>query len=322
MKDKKNFFANGVKDARKAKEEIKRINEKRQKEGKEPLNEIQKRKAIRRVTEREVTKRKIKVFLGALGLTTFITGMGVGRLTAGNEGINNSKSEITIDAEIAGKDVKINHISDRNVFLENIKVDKETLEKVEEMKDSTLEANVEKEINQLQTPDEVLTYLKTIYAKEYNEENQTNITPEDIKINRTSEMTKLVEDTDKNGNTIIRTKTSEDENKKEVDISAGVITVKVQDPKTGEIEKQMILHETNGKYTRVYEDNEEVKSDEENALTKTGALIDKGISWESSMTQEKTSDKVKEQYKQDMIKAVSSYKENKIEEIKNEEFIK
>ena len=33
MKDKKNFFANGVKDARKAKEEIKRINEKRQKEG-------------------------------------------------------------------------------------------------------------------------------------------------------------------------------------------------------------------------------------------------------------------------------------------------
>ena len=68
--------------------------------------------------------------------------------------------------------------------------------------------------------------------------------------------------------------------------------------------------------------NEEVKSDEENALTKTGALIDKGISWESSMTQEKTSDKVKEQYKQDLIKAVSSYKENKIEEIKNEEFIK
>ena len=201
-------------------------------------------------------------------------------------------------------------------------MDKETLEKVEEMKDSTLEANVEKEINQLQTPDEVLTYLKTIYAKEYNEENQTNITPEDIKINRTSEMTKLVEDTDKNGNTIIRTKTPEDENKKEVDISAGVITVKVQDPKTGEIEKQMILHETNGKYTRVYEDNEEVKSDEENALTKTGALIDKGISWESSMTQEKTSDKVKEQYKQDLIKAVSSYKENKIEEIKNEEFIK
>ena len=40
------------------------------------------------------------------------------------------------------------------------------------------------------------------------------------------------------------------------------------------------------------------------------------------MTQEKTSDKVKEQYKQDLIKAVSSYKENKIEEIKNEEFIK
>ena len=38
MKDKKNFFANSVKDARKAKEEIKRINEKRQKEGKEPLN--------------------------------------------------------------------------------------------------------------------------------------------------------------------------------------------------------------------------------------------------------------------------------------------
>ena len=73
----------------------------------------------------------------------------------------------------------------------------QTLKKLEEMKDSTLEANVEKEINQLQTPDEVLTYLKTIYAKEYNEENQTIITPEDIKINRTSEMTKLVEDTDK-----------------------------------------------------------------------------------------------------------------------------
>ena len=49
MKDKKNFFANGVKDARKAKEEIKRINEKRQKEGnsrwtpltEEQLNKIQ-----------------------------------------------------------------------------------------------------------------------------------------------------------------------------------------------------------------------------------------------------------------------------------------
>ena len=50
-----------------------------------------------------------------------------------------------------------------------------------------------------------------------------------------------------------------DENKKEVDISAGVITVKVQDPKTGEIEKQIILHETNGKYTRVYETMKKLK---------------------------------------------------------------
>lgn len=310
MKNKDKAFSIGVKDARKAKEKIIEINEYNEKNGKPLLTKEQERKVRAKVVKQESKRRKIKALIAALGLTSAISiGEGVALLNPGNDGVDKSKHEITIDAGEVEKDIKIKNMGDRNVFIDGIKVNQEDLGKDQE---ATLEENVEKEVEKLKTSVEVIEYLKTVYANEYNEEYNTNVNKENVEITKNREGISLVEDKDENGNDIIRNINKNDpEDIKTVDIESGVVTAKVYDENKNMLSIQQVLNDGKNNYKGI-------EDSENNVLIKVGKILDKGIDWSTSIDQKDTNEKIKQNYKKQFIDSIVEFKENQIEEIKTE----
>ncbi len=310
MKNKDKAFSIGVKDARKAKEKIREINEYNEKNGKPLLTKEQERKVRAKVVKQESKRRKIKALIAALGLTSAISiGEGVALLNPGNDGVDKSKHEITIDAGEVEKDIKIKNMGDRNVFIDGIKVNQEDLGKDQE---ATLEENVEKEVEKLKTSVEVIEYLKTVYANEYNEEYNTNVNKENVEITKNREGISLVEDKDENGNDIIRNINKNDpEDIKTVDIESGVVTAKVYDENKNMLSIQQVLNDGKNNYKGI-------EDSENNVLIKVGKILDKGIDWSTSIDQKDTNEKIKQNYKKQFIDSIVEFKENQIEEIKTE----
>ena len=310
MKNKDKAFSIGVKDARKAKEKIIEINEYNEKNGKPLLTKEQERKVRAKVVKQESKRRKIKALIAALGLTSAISiGEGVALLNPGNDGVDKSKHEITIDAGEVEKDIKIKNMGDRNVFIDGIKVNQEDLGKDQE---ATLEENVEKEVEKLKTSVEVIEYLKTVYANEYNEEYNTNVNKENVEITKNREGISLVEDKDENGNDIIRNINKNDpEDIKTVDIESGVVTAKVYDENKNMLSIQQVLNDGKNNYKGI-------EDSENNVLIKVGKILDKGIDWSTSIDQKDTDEKIKQNYKKQFIDSIVEFKENQIEEIKTE----
>ena len=303
MKDKKRAFAIANSDAKKVKTRIKEINEKREESGRPLLTKTQEKSVARKVVKREKRKR----MLAAIGLTALVSGGTVALLNPGTKGVEQNKNEITVDAEKAGKNVNVKNLSDREAFIEGIKVSNE---KLEEINDTTLEDTVVKEVESKKTPNEVLDYLKDIYIQEYNNEYKTNFDRSNVsEIYRTREDNGffLVKDRDQNGNEIIRYKNENDSKDDKVDISGGLIKVTVTDENSKIIQK--VLNDGNNNYTGIANyDNK--------ALEKVEKIIDTGITWKDSMDNQQTDSKIKRGYKRNFIKSIVEYKENQIEEIK------
>lgn len=254
-------------------------------------------------------RKVIKGLLAALGLSSIMNiGEGVALLNSGKDGVEKSKNEITIDVGEAEKDIKIKNLGDKEVFIEGIKVSNEDLE---EISDTTLEDTVVKEVESKKTPDDVLNYLKDIYIQEYNEQNQTNLTRDDVlDIMRNKEGKFLVEDKDEKGNDIIRNRNENDpKDVKTVDISRGLITVRVNDQNSTIV--QQVLNTGNYNYTSVAGYDNKV-------LEEVEKIMDTGITWEDKMDEEDLGDRKKQGYKQNFIKSIVEYKEKQIEEIKTE----
>lgn len=306
MKDKKRAFAIANSDAKKVKTRIKEINEKREESGRPLLTKTQEKSVARKVVKREKRKR----MLAAIGLTALVSGGTVALLNPGTKGVEQNKNEITVDAEKAGKNVNVKNLSDREVFIEGIKVSNEDLEKIS---DTTLEDTVIKEVESKETPDDVKNYLKEIFVKEYNDEYKTNITEENVRISRNrDDGTFLIRDKDQNGNKILRKGNENDSKEEKVDISGGLITVTINDGNSRIIQK--VLNEKNGKYTSVANYDNKV-------LEKLEKIMDTGITWEDSMDREGTEENIKQGYKQDFINSIIEYKENEIEKIKTEDIV-
>lgn len=311
MKKNKNIFGFGTKTAKKARAEINRINEKRSKEGKEILSKEEEKRIIRKVTKEEKRKTKSKAILIALGLMTATAGIeGVALLNSGEKGVTSTKNEITVDMDKAEKDINVINSGNRKVFIEGLQVDTNKEEENNELKE-----NVTKEVETLESPEEVLDYLKQFYANEYNKENQTQFTSENVRLGKTREIGSFFKDEANDGTKIIRTKEKDDKTQRDVDITAGVVSATIIDNgKVLSIEK--ILNENN-EYKRIYNRNEDVETYKDNLLVKTGKIIDKGIDWNIAMEQAETEESVKEAYKQRFINAIVEYKESQIEKISN-----
>lgn len=311
MKKNKNIFGFGNKTAKKARAEINRINEKRSKEGKEILSKEEEKRVTRRVTKEEKRKTKSKAILIALGLMTATTGIeGVALLNSGEKGVTSTKNEITVDMDKAEKDINVINSGNRKVFIEGLQVDTN-----KEKENNELKENVTKEVETLESPEEVLDYLKQFYANEYNKENQTQFTSENVRLGKTREIGSFFKDEANDGTKIIRTKEKDDKTQRDIDITAGVVSATIIDNgKVLSIEK--ILNENN-EYKRIYNRNEDVETYKDNLLVKTGKIIDKGIDWNIAIEQAETEESVKEAYKQRFIDAIVEYKENQIEKISN-----
>ena len=170
----------------------------------------------------------------------------------------------------------------------------------------------EKEVEKLQTSVEVIEYLKTVYANEYNEEYNTNVNKENVEITKNREGISLVEDKDENGNDIIRNINKNDpEDIKTVDIESGVVTAKVYDENKNMLSIQQVLNDGKNNYKGI-------EDSENNVLIKVGKILDKGIDWSTSIDQKDTDEKIKQNYKKQFIDSIVEFKENQIEEIKTE----
>lgn len=315
MKKNKNIFGFGAKAAKKARAEINRINKKRSEEGKEILSKEEEKRVIRKVTKEEKRKTKTKAILIALGLMTATTGIeGVALLNSGEKGVRSTKKEITIDMDKAEKDINVINLKNRKVFIEGLEVETNKEENIE-VENKELKENVTKEVETLETQEDILDYLKQFYINEYNKENQTQFTYENVKFRKTREIGSFFKDEANDGTKIIRTKEKDDKTQRDVDITAGVVSATITDnDKIISIEK--VLNENN-EYKRIYNRNENVETYKDNLLVKTGKIIDKGIDWNVAIEQAETEESVKEAYKQRFIDAIVEYKENQIEKISN-----
>lgn len=313
MKKNKNIFGFGAKAAKKARAEINRINKKRSEEGKEILSKEEEKRVIRKVTKEEKRKTKTKAILIALGLMTATTGIeGVALLNSGEKGVSSTKKEITIDMDKAEKDINVINLKNRKVFIEGLEVETNKEENIE-VENKELKENVTKEVEALETQEDILDYLKQFYINEYNKENQTQFTYENVKFRKTREIGSFFKDEANDGTKIIRTKEKDDKTQRDVDTTAGVVSATITDnDKIISIEK--VLNENN-EYKRIYNRNENVETYKDNLLVKTGKIIDKGIDWNVAIEQAETEESVKEAYKQRFIDAIVEYKENQIEKI-------
>lgn len=310
----------------------------------EAKKEIQKRKNQKDIKEvritrdeqniiiEEVAKRpstKIKV-AGAL-----VAGMllGAGSMSAANnlldapKGVKQNKEEITIDAKEADKEININNVTNsREIFINGLKVNVDGLNVNNESQENdvrenqTLRADVIEEIDNLETAEDVLKYIKDIYLEEYNEKNNTEYTAEDVKINRRTEQFVMYADQAQNGDEIIRETRKQQYREKgepgrELDTQIGEIYAVL---KNGEESKKEAITPYNGEYKTVYSDDEEVLEDRETVLASVGEIFDQGIQYLTALRNpEGNSPAVIGLYKDGLIEAVVEYKELKTKEISN-----
>lgn len=280
-------------------------------------NEIRKRIQIKEEKlNRELTKKEInqitKSVKRKVARENFIRGaflsigllLGAGGQKLLPEGENKQQTETQIDIE---------NPDQRKEFLESlsVKIDPTVLREV--LQEEEMRENVEEEISQLQTKDAVLDYIKDIYINEYNEQNGTNYTKDQLAFSKTRNGAVLHDEQAQNGDYIIK---EGYEKHNYVDTEAGVIkaTIKADDKAITE----SVLN-TGNDYKTIYSENEQVDKYEDNFLAKMGPLVDYGIDFSTVVEQEDRSEESKNEYKSRFVNAVNYYKNQEVNKMINPE---
>ncbi len=265
----------------------------------EKLNRKLSDEEVRKITK--YVKRKVNrerfirgAFLAA-GIT--IGAGGHALITSGNgekNQIGNKQTESQID-------------DGRKEFVKGLTVEvKPTIS--EEKENLQIRNSIENEIEELETPEEVLNYIKEIYIKEYNEQNNENYTSEQLKLRKARNEEKLHLDTATNGETIIKEGYEKDNY---VDTEAGIITVSIDGDNNYINEK--IVNYGHG-YKTVYPKDAIVDKYEDNLLVDLAPVVDSGIDWSVAMDKEENSEEIKEEYKKRLIDSVTEYETEKTNE--------
>lgn len=310
--NKRNEFGRAARIAKKVKIRIQEMEKQREKDGKEPFTPEQKKRYIKWETKKELRKSNIRAMIFALVGTSALTGIGTTALLNEKNGeIKKSKSEISIDAGKEDKDIKIKNVpDDREVFVDGIKVNVESLKQDEE---NQLKSKIAKDVELLETQEELLNYIKDIYVEEYNKQNNDNITENQVSLMKKRADEYIYKDKANNGDMIFKQEYTNDTNKKYMDLSAGVITAIID---KGEATLKEKILNYNNEFKTVYNYSKDVEKYEDNTLVKVGDVIDKGIDWYVAREQEDTSVLVKDEYKNRFVTALTEYKNKQIEEIK------
>lgn len=265
-----------------------------------------------------------RAWLGAMFAAGLISG------TAGTKLLSDSKvnevskndNEITVDLEesnvnqIILKNIDENtqiYVEDNtadyiqkgnsNQFIQGIKVDQNEIGINESIKENT-----KNEVESLRNHDQTIEFLKEICLEEYKI-GSNDI--EDISIYKKSNCVELYEDIlPNNQGKIIRERYN---SKREYD--SGLVSVSIELKDGTVIKEQAAMY--NGKYTLVYDENEEVVELNNNAaILKVAGVLDKGIKYATALeNKDDINLNVMEQYEDDFKAELKKYKEKEIQNI-------
>lgn len=272
---------------------------------------------VMKTTAKQVKKDTLR-YGATLLLGIGITASGIALLNSNNNEIKENNKKIVIDAEELDKDIEINNVNNyREIFVNGIKVKLEEQDTQEEK----IQRELLEEIENLETQEDILNYIKNIYVSEYNGSKGSNydeyITTENVTFNKTRQLEGLKSCEAQNGDRIF---IIDSESKSYVNVSSGIISVTVN--KDGGIQKESVASSNGSTYLRVYNANENIKNDEDNLLLeKLGAIVDTGIDYSTAIEQEENSEEINKQYTDRFLNALTEYKVNKIEQfIESDEY--
>ena len=270
----------------------------------------------KKIIEEEARKARGKATV--LALVGFLGVGGVGGYALGTHdskipGITDGRTAIEVDMNEVDKDVEI-----ENVFQEE-KEDKHALF-VKELQDAalneTIEENdiLEKEVKQkiesLETPKEVVDYIKQMYVEAYNNENEEKIGKEDLELYKATEDLVFYEDKAQNGDEILRYCTEAEAEKMGIPIDGDLSKISAEVKTDSGLEIENVAYH-DGKFVTLYSKNEEVLENKETILCELGNVVLQGIDRSVSMDEKDTSWNAKEDYKNKFIQAVVDYKKSK-----------
>lgn len=240
--------------------------------------------------------------LGTVGLIGL--GVGIGISSKDNEPKLPTGQTIELDNE--------NKESVRDTFVNGIKVDNE-------QENSQLRESIENEVENLKTPQEVLDYVKEIYAQEYNKNNEAQISIEQISFYKQAADTVIYKDEAQNGDEILRCCNEYEANQigKTIDGDKPILKVYI-DNEGINITEKVALNESTGKFQSVYTQNQEVKKNTTTTLENISELVLAGINVSVSMDKEETDLDVKNLYKERFVEALMKYEQHNNKQMQKE----
>lgn len=124
---------------------------------------INEQKKLMRENKRKFNRLKLRIAAGALSISAFLAGMQF------------QKNQQLLPAGTSGNEITSEASNETNKFRDSLKVTEEEMS--QSQKDE-----IEETVDSLKTTDEILTYLKDLYATEYNAEHNDNITSKDVSL--------------------------------------------------------------------------------------------------------------------------------------------
>lgn len=286
--------------------EVKKEIKKQERYEKRQLEKEEKKYIRDKVFERLRTRAAIFGAVGLLGIGG-IVGFNFGKNTNTIKGITAGKN-IEIDTGELEQDINIemNGESAHTVFVNKYNVENYVTQ------EETLRNTTNEEIESLEESDQVLEYVKEIYAEEFNKNNEHKISKDNIELRKNSSDLVFYKDTAQNGDEILRYCTENEAKDMGIRIDGDTAKLKVI-VKDGDFELvEEVAQEINGDFSVVYSKSEEVLQNEDTTLLNVADVVLTGIDVSTSMNQENTSTQIKKEYKQKFFDAVLKYKQNQI----------